>query len=322
MKPEHKEFIGRLDALASAGLHHHEDPSLRSIGHDALLEWPKQHGVAERRQAASSLGLLSERELQHIVTAHFEYPALRRPLDGGCQELVAAHRPYSAKGRAIRYLAARIMLEAYNGETLCFSVAGPHRGAGATYVVANLGVVFSELGLRTLIVDANLKRPRLDLIFDRPQAEGLATVISGDNADPLSIISLLPYRSLALLAAGHNASRSCHRLGNGMLGELLTGLRQAYDVVICDSPPLSADGSEGCEVVAAMCGSVVTVFRKDRTRLSSARRLLDVLDAVGGRHLGSVLNTAEREVTTKRRRSRQDGQRIDKWLTTRRWFSK
>jgi Mrp family chromosome partitioning ATPase len=181
------------------------------------------------------------------------------------------------------------MLEAYTEDGLCFSVAGAHRGAGSTYVVANLGVVFSELGLRTLIVDANLERARLQKIFDRPHGGGLASIISGDDSHPLCIASLGEFRDLALLPAGRGAARVSSEIGNGVLRDMLVGLKQAYDVVICDSPAASSEADDACEVIAGMCGNTVTVFRKDRTTVSAARNLLGSLDAVGTKQIGSVL---------------------------------
>lgn len=296
-----REFIVRPDAIAALDRHRPDDhrrPRAEPRSVEAQPE-PVRRGsaepsphtelVANGRHGMGPLGLLSEKEFQHLVTAQFEYPAVRQWRGARPKELVAAFNPYSAKGRALRYLAARIMLEAYSEEGLCFSVAGAHRGAGATYVVANLGVVFSELGLRTLIVDGNLRRARLQRIFDRPQGGGLASIISGDDSHPLCISSLGEFRDLALLPAGRGAARVSDRIGNGVLRDMLVGLRQAYDVVICDSPAPGMDGDDGCEVIAGMCGNTVTVFRKDRTSVSAARGLLNTLDAVGTKQIGSVL---------------------------------
>src|SRR5690606_4463175 len=240
MNAEDREIIVRPDALAVLGRKatsdQHAEPDPVSP-HQAVRLARATNGERD----GNRIGLISDRELKHLVTAQFEYPPLRPGTGGYSPELAAAFNPYSAKGRALRYLAARILLEAYTREGLCFSVAGAHPGAGATYIAANLGVVFSELGLRTLIIDANLKRPRLHTVFNWPQDGGLATMIAG-NASPSSYVAPLgQFRDLSFLPAGRRATRMSNRLGNGVLANTLASLRQAYDVVICDAPS-SANG--------------------------------------------------------------------------------
>ena len=286
MNAEDREIIVRPDALAVLGrrpVEQYREPE--PVPRHAVSLAPR---AANGEREGSRLGLISDRELKHLVTAQFEYPPLRHGTGGYSPELTAAFNPYSAKGRSLRYLAARILLEAYTKDGLCFSVAGAHPGCGATYIAANLGVVFSELGLRTLIIDANLKRPRLHTIFNWPQDGGLATMIAG-NASPSSYVAPLgQFRDLSFLPAGRRAAKECGRLGNGVLANTLAALRQAYDVVICDAPS-AMSGYDGCELVAGMCGNTVAVFRKHRTGVSRARSLLASLDAVGTKQIGSVL---------------------------------
>ncbi len=289
MKAEEREIIVRPEALAVLGRHageQRQEPQERTAPGQAVRLAPAQ---INGERDGNRLGLISDKELKYLVTAQFEYPPLKSGTGGYSGELVAAFNPYSAKGRSLRYLAARILLEAYNKEGLCFSVAGAHPGCGATYIAANLAVVFSELGLRTLIIDANLKRPRLHTVFNWPQDGGLATMIAG-NASPSSYVAPLgQFRDLSFLPAGRRAMRMSSRLGNGVLSDTLAALRQAYDVVICDSPAAAGRSYDGCELVAGMCGNTVTVFRKHRTGVSRARGLLQALDGVGTRQIGSVL---------------------------------
>jgi receptor protein-tyrosine kinase len=258
----------------------------------------QQSGVEERGSSMLELsrsvitsaqqGVVSEKEFKHLVTSQFEYAQLQRDGSGMSESLVAAFNPYSAKGRAIRYLAARIMLENASVEPLCFSVAGAHRNCGATYIAANLAVAFSEFGLRTLLIDANFARPRLQRLFGCSQAEGLATSVRRGGLPSAFVIPLPSFRSLSLLPAGQSARRTAHSLGNGVLANLLRVIRSKYDVIICDSPAM-ATSNEDCEIVAGICRNALSVLRKNHTRVSRARALLGSLDAVGTKTLGSVL---------------------------------
>ena len=110
------------------------------------------------------------------------------------------------------------------------------------------------------------------------------------NASPSSYVTPLGhFRDLSFLPAGRRAVRMSNRLGNGVLANTLSALRQAYDVVICDAPAAANNNYDGCELVAGMCGSTVTVFRKHRTGVGRARSLMASLDAVGTKQIGSVL---------------------------------
>lgn len=244
--------------------------------------------LSQRIVASQRKGIISEKELKHIVTTQFDYPPVHGDASGQSENLVAAFYPYSAKGRAIRYLAARIMLESVPGQMLCFSVAGAGRKSGASYIAANLAVAYSEFGLRTLLIDANLKAPRLHQLFACKEKDGLSTMTPLDTSPDCFVIPLRLYRDLSLLPAGRPLMRMSRRLKSGMLARRLSLVRPYYDVVICDSPSL-ATRHDDCEVVAGICGSALTVFRKNHTRLSKARALLASLDAVDTRQIGSVL---------------------------------
>jgi protein-tyrosine kinase len=238
--------------------------------------------------ASDQLGVISERELKHIVTAQFAYPAVRREFSGLSENLVAALTPFSAKGRALRYLAARILLESASERPLCFSVSGAERKCGATYIAANLAVAFSEFGLRTLLIDANHARPHLHKMFSCEQTDGLSTLSEVNDLPGCFVVRLRPFRDLSLLPAGKTTNGSDRRLMNETLVRRLSLVRPNYDVVICDSPAHSA-ANDNCEVVAGICGSALSVFRKNHTRVSKARALLGSLDSVGARPIGSVL---------------------------------
>jgi Mrp family chromosome partitioning ATPase len=79
-----------------------------------------------------------------------------------------------------------------------------------------------------------------------------------------------------------------HALGNSVMAALLPEVRRQFDVVICDSPAMT-NSNTNCEIVAGICRKVLSVLRKNHTRVSSARKLLASLDAVGAQPLGSVL---------------------------------
>ncbi len=233
-------------------------------------------------------GVITPKEFKHLVTSQFEYPPLLQGASGMSDSLVAAFNPYGAKGRAIRYLAARIKLETAAEQGLCFSVAGAHKNCGTTYIAANLAVAFSEFGLRTLLIDANISRPRMQELFACSQVPGLSTRLTGGVSPTAFVVRLKEFRNLSLLPAGKSSVWRSKLLRRDFLAFLMSEVRDKYDVVVCDSPAMSTT-TDDCEVIAAVCRNVLSVLRKDHTRVSNARAMLSALDAVGTRKLGSVL---------------------------------
>lgn len=248
----------------------------------------KRLSLSRSLVTASPSGVISQKEFEYLVTSQFEYQPLLRGNSGMSESLVAAFNPYGAKGRAIRYLAARIKMETAAEKGLCFSVAGAHRKCGATYIAANLAIAFSEFGLRTLLIDANVRRPGVQQLFACAKAPGLTTRPSGGATAADFVIRLESFRDLSLLPAGRSSVWRSNELRNDFLAYVVSQFRENYDIVICDSSAMSTTGDD-CQVTAAICRNVLSVLRKDRTRVSLARSMLTSLDAVGTRQLGSVL---------------------------------
>jgi protein-tyrosine kinase len=287
MSQDKQNIVARTHDLSIVGRN--------NIRHDLVVQQPSDDEPSANMLelsrsviASTQQGVISQKEFKHIVTSRFEYAPLQRNGSGMSESLVAAFSPYSAKGRAIRYLAARLVLEYASVNSLCFSVAGAHKNCGTTYIAANLAVAFSELGLRTLIIDGNLRRPQLHRLFACEQTQGLSTAAQR-GASPTSFVAPLPlFQKLSLLPAGKNSKRMPHALGNSVMAALLPAVRRQFDVVICDSPAMT-NSNTNCEIVAGICRTVLSVLRKNHTRVSSARKLLASLDAVGAQPLGSVL---------------------------------
>ena len=112
-------------------------------------------------EAAIKLGLINETDLHHALANQFDYAYLT-PGDGHFSpDLVAAYQPFSLQVERLRALRGQLMLRWFSIGHKALAITGIHPGDGASYLAANLAVVFSQLGERTLLIDADLRRPRL-----------------------------------------------------------------------------------------------------------------------------------------------------------------
>jgi capsular exopolysaccharide synthesis family protein len=162
---------------------------------------------------------------------------------------------------------------------------------GKTTLSLNLASAYALGGFRTILVEADLRRPSLHRVFGMNGTRGLTTVIVG-SVDLNDAVIHTATRNLSVLLAGAIPPNPVELLGSEQLTEVLDRLRLGFDVVIIDSPPIGpvADAS----AIAARCDGVVIVVRAGRT---DRRRLLDSLRLVeraGGKLLGIAMNFLSR----------------------------
>jgi capsular exopolysaccharide synthesis family protein len=174
------------------------------------------------------------------------------------------------------YATAATVLRSYlqEHEYKCVLVASASPGEGKTTAAANLGVALARKGLNVLLVDADLRAPRLHELFGVDPAQGLATWLTGGE-DPNYFAAATEVASLQLLPAGPAASAPPEALESQRMSELLRAVRERYDVVVVDSPPLLGVG-ESLSLARAADTSVwvVRAHRSDARTLGWAKHLL------------------------------------------------
>ena len=241
-------------------------------------------------EAATKLRLISRPDLEHAMATQFDYPYLEKGAGTFSRELVAAFEPFSQKGQALRILRAQLMLRWYSEGHRTLAIVGSDPGEGCSYIAANLAIVFSQLGQRTLLVDADLQNGRQHKLFGVKNDVGLSAVLVGRTSFESVVKPLVLLRDLSIVPAGAPPPNPGELLGRKELTDIIPELRQQYDVVIFDTPPVTAN--LGAEAVAGACGSALVVLRKNRTRLSSAGALMQQMHGTGAEVLviGSVMN--------------------------------
>ncbi|HEX9473669.1 MAG TPA: polysaccharide biosynthesis tyrosine autokinase, partial [Steroidobacteraceae bacterium] len=167
------------------------------------------------------------------------------------------------------------------------AIVSPGSGEGRSYVTANLAALFSQLGERTLLIDADLRAPRQHQIFDVPDRFGLSAVLSG-RADAGAVVPIPKFGPLSLLPAGACPPNPQELLSRHVLADLLQELRTEFDVILIDTPP--AKPYADAQSVAFQAGSVMVLARKDRTRLADTTGVIRELNNTGARIVGTVLN--------------------------------
>lgn len=252
-------------------------------------------------EAAVRLGLLTEADIQYALSRQFSYAYLRtvgdkKPLS---DELIAAYQPFSPRVEELRAVRSQLVLRWFdkNEQRQVLTVVGTERGEGRSHLAANLAVVFSQLGERTLLIDADMRCPRQHEMFLLQNKVGLSTVLSGRSRDE-AIIRITDLAGLYVLPAGPIPPNPLELLSRLNFDEFLIHVRATFDIVIIDTPALNS--GEDAAMVAVRTGAALAIARTACTRVNAFNDMVQGLMNAGVTVVGSVLN----DVPAVRRRGR------------------
>jgi receptor protein-tyrosine kinase len=239
--------------------------------------------------AALKLGLVTEADIQFALSRQFDYPYLLRGSSKVSESVIAAYEPFSAQVESLRTLRSQLMLRWFDRSEAhkALVIVSPAPKEGRSFIAANLAVVFSQLGERTLLIDADMRQPTQHKLFGLENRTGLSAVIS-DRGGPVEIERVPGLRDLSVLPAGAAPPNPIELLSRPLFVELLAELRPRFDIILMDSPPASRYAD--AQAIAARAGAALVVARKDSTRLSLTKGVSESFAQSGATVLGAVLN--------------------------------
>jgi chain length determinant protein tyrosine kinase EpsG len=240
-------------------------------------------------EAAVALRLVERKDVLEALYQQFQYtPGFTR--SGGRTELVAAADRFSEQAEAFRELRSRLLIEVMrDGPRCALAILSPDAGDGKTYLAANLAVSFSQLGERTLLIDADVRTPRQHQVFGiKPNGVGLSSVLAGfsDAGALVHEVPGLPH--LYFVPAGPIPPNPVELMQRPRFGQLMRGLLEEFDHVVVDTP--AAARGPDARVIAARCGAALVVARKDRSSLAPLEGLLSALARGPAQIAGVVVN--------------------------------
>ncbi|GLW33082.1 polysaccharide biosynthesis tyrosine autokinase [Actinoplanes regularis] len=174
-------------------------------------------------------------------------------------------------------------------------LAGPGRKEGTTAVSCGLAIALAETGARVVLVDANLRTPGVGRYLSLDPVPGLAEVLSGTAQVPDVLCESLNGR-LTVLPAGEQVPDPGGLLASPRLPATVRTLTERFDVVLVDAPPLN--GPADAAVLGKVTDSALLVVRANRTRTADVERSLELLEKIGAKLAGAVLNALPRKLPT------------------------
>lgn len=255
---------------------------------ERVLEYQKDKQV-KFGEAAVALGYVRREDVLWALSQQFHYPYSPSSQEGISEELVVASNPFGATAEAFRDLRSQLLASVYSSAESRRPVAivSPDLGDGKSFFAANIAVALSQLGGRTLLVDADMRTPRQHEIFGASVDGGLSGILSGrSETSVIRPISDLP--SLFLLPVGVVPPNPLELVQRPAFGQLLGELMQKFDYVIVDTPA-AVHGSD-VRVIASVCGAALVIGRKGASRIKSLQKLVSVIQKNTPHLLGVVMN--------------------------------
>jgi receptor protein-tyrosine kinase len=210
------------------------------------------------------------------------------PVEPG-PELGYAHDSGTLRSEKLRSLRTELLMRlgTHKGAA-AFAIVGARPGEGRSQLCAELALAFAQLAGKTLLVDANLRKPRLDKLFRGARSDaGLTEMLLG-KTHTMPLHRVIGPQHLALLTAGTPPPNPVDLLSGIQFERLVKDWSRTYEYVLIDTPPTSLR-SDGI-VIANAVRNVVLVAHQNKTSYAEVTELKRRLDATDAQIIGAVLN--------------------------------
>jgi protein-tyrosine kinase len=240
-------------------------------------------------EAAIELNLITDADLRQALAKQYEFPYLVSGPDGLSKELIAAWDPFHPVVEELRGLRTQLLIRWLNPQAgrRTLAITSPNAREGRSFVAANLAVVFSQLGMRTLLIDADFRAPRQQAIFNISDRFGLSSALSG-RSDLSAAAPVTGLAGLAVLPAGPLPPNPLELLSRAGFAALLSKAQADYDLVLIDTPPVNEYAD--AQSIVYRTGDALLMSRKDQTRMAETERAVRELADAGARIVGTLMN--------------------------------
>ena len=240
----------------------------------ALAVIPSMSGGVARRRLLSSSAALQKRNGN----------------TSGNPELLLNVHGRSALAESYRQLRTSVLLSTAGRAPKTLLITSSLPGEGKTTTAVNTAITLAQTGASVVIIDADMRRPRLRSIFDLPEREGLSSILSSEikPEDMLHAIHRDEATGLNVLASGPIPPNPAELLGSEQMRKLIAVLSGSFTHIVIDSPPVSSftDGV----LIASMVDGVLLVVHGGKSSRGVVRRSRQLLTDVGAKLFGVVLN--------------------------------
>jgi capsular exopolysaccharide synthesis family protein len=236
---------------------------------DNTVKYPEE---TERKLGISVLGLISLWKEQK-----------------GAVENAVIDSPRSAFAETYKALRTAILLSKAEGAPGRILITSPGPGAGKTTTAVNLAMALAQSEKRVLLVDADLRKPRMHKIFKKSNQKGLSNYLAGGSGE--NLLQQGPLENLTLITSGPVPPNPSELLSSQRMEQMLADLSRKFDVIVCDSPPLMSVAD--ARILSRLFDGTILVVRARQTSFDLAGKAIKSLTDVNAALLGMVINALD-----------------------------
>ena len=200
-------------------------------------------------------------------------------------DLITLKNPKSPISEAYRTLRTNIQFSNVDGnlQIICVTSSGP--GEGKSTTVSNLAETFAQAGNRVVIIDCDLRKPRVHKVFNLTNKVGMTNLLAGQVK--FEEVAQIAGSQLTVITSGPIPPNPSELLGSKKMKQVLDDLKGEFDIVLIDAPPVGI--VTDAAILSTIVDGVVFVVASGRTEIDGAKRAKQLLENVGARILGVVM---------------------------------
>ena len=204
--------------------------------------------------------------------------------------LVTMANPRSASSEAYRKLRTNIQFSSIDSQIQTIMIASASSGEGKTTTIGNLAVTYAQEGKKVLLMDTDLRKPAVHLMFNVPNHVGLTSVLSSQY-QVAEVLRETGVEGLHVLSSGPIPPNPSEMIGSRKMTALLEGLKEEYDVILFDTPPVLT--VTDALIISSLCDGVILVVNAGKVKKDLVKKAKAHLEHVNARILGAVLNNVQ-----------------------------
>ncbi|SFF16780.1 capsular exopolysaccharide family [Paenibacillus algorifonticola] len=201
--------------------------------------------------------------------------------------LVALTNPNSPISEVYRTLRTNIQYAEIDTPKQILMIASSQPDEGKTTTITNLAVTIAQEERKVLLVDADMRKPSLHQVFDKPNRIGLSSVISNQFSWQEAVMDTM-VEHLSVITSGPIPPNPSEMLGSNKMKALVQEWKNHYDVILFDTPPVLA--VTDALIVSAFCDGVVLVVLAGKVKKEMVKKMKANLDRVQAQIVGVVMN--------------------------------
>lgn len=211
-------------------------------------------------------------------------------IQAAARKLITSSNPKAIVSEQFRTLRTNVKFSMPDQDlkTILYTSASP--GEGKSTVAANTAIVFAQEGKRVLLIDADMRKPTVHYTFHMTNTLGLSNLLTR-QATLTEVTKTSQIEQLDIITCGPIPPNPAELLGSQAMGKLIEEMKEQYDVIIFDAPPLLSvtDG----QILADLCEGTILVLSAGQTEKESIVKAKEALDVAKANILGVVLNNFE-----------------------------